>query len=63
MKISFIGLGKLGLPLATCLAEIGNEIIAVDKNEYVLDKLKNGELPFYEPGLLESFTKCKKKLY
>lgn len=60
MKISFIGLGKLGLPLATCLAEIGNEIIAVDKNEYVLDKLKNGELPFYEPGLLESFTKCKK---
>jgi UDPglucose 6-dehydrogenase len=60
MKISFIGLGKLGLPLATCLAEAGNDIVAVDKNEYVLDKLKNGELPFYEPGLFESFTKCKK---
>jgi len=61
MKISFIGLGKLGLPLATCLAEVGNEIIAIDKNEYVLDKLQNGELPFYEPGLEELFTKVKHK--
>jgi UDPglucose 6-dehydrogenase len=61
MKISFIGLGKLGLPLATCLAEVGNDIIAVDKNEYILDQLKNDKLPFYEPGLEELFTKVKYK--
>ena len=40
MNISFIGLGKLGLPLASCLAGSGNKILGVDKNEYILDKLK-----------------------
>jgi len=55
MKISFIGLGKLGLPLACCLAQSGNEILGVDKNEYILDKLNNKELPFFEPGLTDIF--------
>ena len=45
MNVSFIGLGKLGLPLACCLAQAGNKILGVDKNEYVLDKLSNNELP------------------
>ena len=39
MKISFIGLGKLGLPLVCCLARSGNQILGVDKNEYILEKL------------------------
>ena len=51
MNVSFIGLGKLGLPLACCLAGSGNKILGVDKNEYILDMLNNQELPFYEPGL------------
>ena len=55
MNVSFIGLGKLGLPLACCLAECGNKILGVDKNEYVLDKLNHQELPFYEPGLDDIF--------
>ena len=55
MNVSFIGLGKLGLPLACCLAQAGNKILGVDKNEYVLDKLSNNELPFYEPGLSDIF--------
>ena len=55
MNVSFIGLGKLGLPLACCLAESGNKILGVDKNEYVLDKLNHQELPFYEPGLESIF--------
>ena len=58
MNISFIGLGKLGLPLASCLAQIGNSIVAVDKNEYILDSLKNGQLPFYEPSHEELFNSC-----
>jgi UDPglucose 6-dehydrogenase len=55
MNVSFVGLGKLGLPLACCLARSGNKILGVDKSEYVLDKLNGGELPFYEPGLDEMF--------
>lgn len=55
MSISFIGLGKLGLPLACCLAQAGQKVLGVDKNEYVLEKLSNKELPFYEPGLTDIF--------
>jgi UDPglucose 6-dehydrogenase len=55
MNISFIGLGKLGLPLSCCLAQSGNKILGVDKNEYVLDTLNEGKLPFYEPGLDKIF--------
>tara|TARA_B100001057_G_C22863127_1_gene955418 strand:- start:1423 stop:2667 length:1245 start_codon:yes stop_codon:yes gene_type:complete len=61
-KISFIGLGKLGLPLACCLAEAGREILCVDKNELVLDKLSKGELPFYEPGLEDLLSKANKNI-
>ena len=55
MNVSFIGLGKLGLPLACCLAKSGNKILGVDKNEYILEKLNRKELPFYEPGLTDIF--------
>lgn len=55
MNISFIGLGKLGLPLACCLAESGNKVLGIDKNQYFIDKLNNKELPFFEPGLDEIF--------
>ena len=51
MKICFIGLGKLGLPLASILASCKNNVLCLDKNEYILDKLSRGLLPFYEPGL------------
>jgi UDPglucose 6-dehydrogenase len=57
-NIAFIGLGKLGLPLACCLAE-DNKIYAVDKNEYILNILEEGNLPFYESGLKDLFTKTK----
>lgn len=53
--ISFIGLGKLGLPLACCLANGGNQILGVDKNEYTISLLREGRQPFYEPGLSEIF--------
>ena len=49
-KISFIGLGKLGLPLASILAN-NNKVLCIDKNEYVLSQLSEGTLPFYEDGL------------
>lgn len=55
MNISFIGLGKLGLPLACCLARSGNRVLGIDKNEYFIQKLNNKELPFYEPDLKKYF--------
>lgn len=55
MNISFIGLGKLGLPLACCLARSGNRVLGIDKNEYFIKKLNNKELPFYEPDLKKYF--------
>lgn len=51
-KVSFIGLGKLGLPLAGLLAK-SNQVLCIDKNEYVLSQLSEGKLPFYETGLKE----------
>ncbi|NBW34646.1 MAG: UDP-glucose/GDP-mannose dehydrogenase family protein [Cytophagia bacterium] len=55
MNVSFIGLGKLGLPLASCLSNSGNKILGIDKNKYFIDKLNRQELPFYEPELDEVF--------
>ena len=50
-KISFVGLGKLGLPLATCMAKNGIEILGIDLNKSSISKLREGISPFYEPNL------------
>ena len=50
-RLSFIGLGKLGLPLATLFAKNNTGVIAIDKNKKLIKKLKNGETPFFERDL------------
>lgn len=50
-KISFIGLGKLGLPLACCLANSGCEVIGLDKDLKKLNSLLAKKVPFFEPEL------------
>ena len=57
--VSFIGLGKLGLPLATNFAKNNIQIQAIDINPYVVDCLNNGKAPFYEPGLQENVDLAK----
>jgi len=51
MKISVIGTGYVGLVSGTCFSEMGNHVICVDNNPEKLKKLRNAEIPIYEPGL------------
>jgi len=53
MKVCVIGTGYVGLVTGTCLAETGNEVICVDKDNNKLSKLKDGIIPIYEHGLEE----------
>ncbi|UCG17498.1 MAG: UDP-glucose/GDP-mannose dehydrogenase family protein [Phycisphaerales bacterium] len=53
MKVSVVGVGYVGLVAGTCFADGGNHVICVDSDKRKIDKLKNDELPIYEPGLLE----------
>jgi len=51
MKISVIGTGYVGLVTGTCLAETGNEVICVDIDKEKVEKMRNGQVPIYEPHL------------
>src|SRR5476651_1327568 len=53
MKIAVVGTGYVGLVLGACLAENGNTVICVDKDESKVATLKAGKMPIYEPGLEE----------
>lgn len=51
MKISVVGTGYVGLVTGTCFSEMGNTVWCIDVDEEKVNKLKNGVLPIYEPGL------------
>lgn len=56
MKLSVIGLGKLGSPLTAVLASRGHELIGVDLNPEFIHKINEGIAPVEEPGLQELLT-------
>ena len=53
MKIGIIGTGYVGLVSAVGLAELGHEVIGTDKVAEKIDKISQGIVPIYEPGLEE----------
>lgn len=57
MKIAVVGTGYVGLVSGTCFAETGNEVICVDIDKSKIDKLKNGQITIYEPGLEKLFLR------
>ena len=57
MKISIFGTGYVGLVTGACLANLGHNVLCIDIDENKIIQLKNGVVPFYEPGLKELITK------
>jgi UDPglucose 6-dehydrogenase len=51
MKLTVIGTGYVGLVSGVCFAELGNEVICVDKIEQKIKQLNRGEVPIYEPEI------------
>ncbi|MEO1021634.1 MAG: UDP-glucose/GDP-mannose dehydrogenase family protein [Bacteroidota bacterium] len=57
MKITVIGTGYVGLVSGTCFAETGNQVTCVDIDELKVERMQNGEVPIYEPGLEALFNR------
>lgn len=61
MKIAVIGTGYVGLVTGTCFAETGNDVTCVDIDVSKVNKLNNGEITIYEPGLEKLFLRNRKE--
>src|SRR4051812_26046295 len=57
MKLTIIGTGYVGLVTGTCFAEVGHQVICVDKDAEKVKVLQSGGMPIYEPGLRELVDK------
>ncbi len=56
-RVAVIGTGYLGATHAACMAELGFEVLGLDVDEAKVESLRNGRVPFFEPGLEELLQK------
>jgi UDPglucose 6-dehydrogenase len=57
MKIAVVGTGYVGLVTGTCFSETGNKVTCIDIDQKKVEKLSNGEITIYEPGLEKIFLR------
>ena len=60
-EVSVVGLGKLGVCMAACMASKGHSVIGVDVNPVTLRRVQLGEAPVVEPGLRELMAETKER--
>jgi len=58
MKITVFGTGYVGLVTGACLADVGHSVVCVDIDQAKIDKLKQGLIPIYEPGIDDVVKRC-----
>ena len=51
MRVGIFGTGYVGLVTGTCLAEVGHDVVCVDVDAGKVERLLQGIIPIYEPGL------------
>ncbi|MFQ5747410.1 MAG: UDP-glucose dehydrogenase family protein [Gemmatimonadota bacterium] len=51
MNVTVVGTGYVGLVVGACLAETGNDVVCADIDSEKIDRLREGQVPIYEPGL------------
>lgn len=51
MNISIVGTGYVGLVTGTCFADVGNQVLCVDIDQAKINRLLDGDIPIFEPGL------------
>lgn len=61
MEIAVVGTGYVGLVTGTCFAESGNRVTCMDIDEKKINKLENGKITIYEPGLEKIFERNHKE--
>ncbi len=61
MKLTFIGAGYVGLVSAACFADVGNDVVCVDRDASKVDLLRQGNVPIYEQGLSKMLERSMKE--
>ena len=57
MNVAVVGTGYVGLVTGAVFADLGNDVVCVDKDAAKIEALRAGRMPIYEPGLEELVTR------